>query len=72
MKSVQKLQKDNYTLIVHRLTEKMAKFHKMAKCVFSWPTHFKNGQIFRHWPFHGQSGGPATKYGNAGGSLCQS
>jgi len=22
----------------------MAKFHKMAKYVFSWPAHFKNGQ----------------------------
>jgi len=22
----------------------MAKLHKMAKCAFSWPAHFTNGQ----------------------------
>jgi len=27
----------------------MGKFYKMAKCVFSWPTHFKSGQNVS-WP----------------------
>jgi len=28
-------------------TKKLAKFYKMANCVFSWPAHLKNGrQIF--------------------------
>jgi len=32
--------------------------NKTAKCVFSWPAHFKNGQLFRNWPSNSQSGKP--------------
>jgi len=49
----QKIQKGkifNENLILQWQTDKMAKqmakFYKMAKCVFSWPAQFKNGQIF--------------------------
>jgi len=38
----------------------MAKFYKMAKCIFSWPAHFKNGQIFRNWLWNSQSGKPGS------------
>jgi len=27
----------------------MAKFYKIAKCVFSWPAQLKNGQIWQPW-----------------------
>jgi len=40
---------------------KIAKFYKIAKCVFSWPAHFIYGQIFRNWPWNGQSGNPAAE-----------
>jgi len=30
----------------------------MAKCVFSWPAHLKNGVIFKNWLWNGQSGNP--------------
>jgi len=62
MNTVQKIQKDkivNETLFYSdkpKRAKKMAKFYKMAKCVFSWPAHFKNGQIFRN----GQSGNPVA------------
>ena len=52
MKTVQKIQKDkifNENSVPQWQTEKIAKY-TMAKCVSSWPEHFKNGQIFRNWP----------------------
>jgi len=36
----------------------MAKCYKMGKGVFSWPAQLKNGQMFRNWPWNGQSGNP--------------
>jgi len=63
MKTVQKIQKDklfNENLVSQWQTEKIAKFYTMAKCVSSWPAHFKNGQIFRNWPWNGQLGNPGT------------
>ena len=56
MKSLRKVQKrQNIYWKFHRSvkTTKMAKFHKMANCVFSWPVYLKNGQIFQNamkWP----------------------
>jgi len=48
MKEVRpKLQKDKIiceNFILQCQSEKLVKFHKMVKCVFSWPAHFKNGQ----------------------------
>ena len=46
--------------MVTKITEKMAKIYKKAKCVFSWPAQLKNGQIFQNWPWNGQSGNPAV------------
>jgi len=33
-----------------KIPKHKAKFYKMAKCVFSWPAHFKNGKIIQNWP----------------------
>jgi len=56
MKTVQKIQKDKLFIenfVSQWQTENIAKFYTMAKCVSSWPAHFKNGQIFRNWqPWH--------------------
>jgi len=63
MKTVQKIQKDklfNENLVSQWQTEKIVKFYTKAKCVSSWPAHFKNGQIFRNWPWNGQFGNPGT------------
>jgi len=49
MKTVKNIPKNkifNENLILQQQTEKMAKFHKMAKCVFSWPAQSKNDQMF--------------------------
>jgi len=43
-------QKENPTTVTN---QKMAKSYKMAKCVFSWPTQLKSGQIFRNWQWNG-------------------
>ena len=59
MKTVQKIQKDkifNENLILQWQTK------KMAKCVLLWPVQSKNGQIFRNWPWNGQSGSPVLLY----------
>jgi len=32
------------------MTKKMAKFSKVAKRVFSWPVHFKNGESVNPGP----------------------
>ena len=32
-----------------RLWTNRKKGHKMAKCVFSWPAHFRYGHNFRNW-----------------------
>jgi len=56
-KTAQKIQKDkifNENLVAQWQTEKIAKY-TMAKCVSSWLAHLKNGQIFRNWPWNGQS-----------------
>jgi len=48
MTTGQKIHKDkllNENLVSQWQTEKIAKFYTMAKCVSSWPAHFKNGQI---------------------------
>jgi len=56
MNTVQKYKKTKYlmktlfTVTNRKNGQKMAKFYKMAKCVFSWPAQLKNGQIFRNWP----------------------
>ena len=63
MNTVQKIQDKifNENLMLQWQTEKMAKFYKMAKCVFSWPAQLKNGQFFRNWPCNGQSGNPGPE-----------
>jgi len=48
MKSVQKYKKTKYLSFKNGQSFQI---YEMAKCVFSWPAHFKNGQ----------SGNPETK-----------
>jgi len=47
------------------MSKQMTKLYKMAKCVFSWPAHYKNGEIFRNWPRNGQSGNPGVQQSHA-------
>jgi len=54
-----------FTATNQRMATKMAKFHKMAKCVFSCPAQLKNGQIFRHWPWNSQSGNHGSDWNDS-------
>jgi len=74
LKTVQKIRKRqniywklDFTVTNRKNSQKTAKFYKMPKCVFSWPAQLKNGQIFRNWPWNGQSGKPEETSSCRGG-----